>query len=477
MIDYTDKVIGEKSMKSRNLILVLLLSIGFTSCKKNASEFSSSLPALPEGDESVIPNEDLPAEDEIGNNDGSQDENKDQDESNDSSDDKKYSFNIFDGNCLDEDGLEGLNDNLFAECGDLSFQNLSELDFSQKGYWKLNLSGSSIEQSNVKIGKIAHYEVQFDQDTVFTDQKNFFTRLFNQHINKYQNHKNKMVRSQDKVKLLKSELTALMDSYEDSDDENNKLKLKRKIDKKLKQVEKFKQKAQLAMNKMYRHQGFSSQSYQLAENESRMQNPKIKNNSWLSVTDKNTSAKIESQSDLLENDNFSISFWFRSVEGQKSEGRIINFLHSGNHSSLIFGVQKNQVFFGYRDEAKIYKRTNYDFTYGNGEWNHVVISYNNNLYNIYLNGSPIDSIEDSFYGFGEETATLGSYKKSGHIFIGDIDEVSTWKLVLDTDSVSKLYNEGIFSNLRLHPDHQDIARWYRFGDKQPRHIAGEVITE
>lgn len=160
---------------------------------------------------------------------------------------------------------------------------------------------------------------------------------------------------------------------------------------------------------------------------------------------------------------------------QKSEGRIINFLHSGNESSLIFGVQKDKVFFGYRDENKKYKRSNYSFDYGKDEWHHVVISYANSEFNVYLDSDPLASVQDSFYGFGPAKGTLGSYKLSSSVFVGDIDEISSWKTALSSQAVKKLYNDGIFSDLKLHPNHADVARWWRMGDKGPRHMAGEII--
>jgi len=379
----------------------------------------------------------------------------------------KFNFNLFDGKCFNENGEMGLNPNEFGECGDLSEQSLSGLDFSKKNYWNLNLSGSLIEDSKVRVGKIAKYEVDFDENTVFSDNKNFFTQLFIQHNRNVNSQKRQIEKSSVKVDKYKEELQTLMSQYDDAATDKQRKKLEKKILKKKVQLEKFKSKAQVAMNKMYRHKDYSQKSYDLASDEPKMQNPKIKNKKWLSLSSKEDSINIGSFSESIGKGNFTLSFWFRSEEIQNSEGRIINALYSGNNSSLIFGVQKSNVFFGYRDEDMKYIRSNYEYDYADDQWHNVIISFHDNVFNVLLDGEKLASIEDSFIGFGLEQMSLGSYQLKQHVFLGGIDEVSLWNQSMNEADMSEIFNEGVFSNLKLHPQRNQLIEWIRLGDKVP----------
>lgn len=450
-------------MKIITLCLLLILTAcsdsGESSLAKKIQEAEDILEG-PASDEQVDPEDEEVTEQEVNETEETQD---------------RYYFTLFDGKCRNNSGQEGLNPNEFGECGDLSNQNLSDLDFSQKDYWKLNLENSLIENSNVKLGKIAQYEVDYNENTVFADVNNFFTKLFNQHINKMESQKNRMEKMNSKVKTIKAEMAQLMEQYELAVEEKDKKRLERQITKKNKQLEKQKSKAQLAMNRMYRQQKLSGKAYDFASNEDRMTNPKIKNKKWLTINSKDDSIQISPMPGILDDNLFSLSFWFRTNETQNSEGRIVNFLHSGANSSLIFGVHKESVFFGYRDEATKYKRSDYKFNYADGEWHHTLISYQAGKFQIFLDSTLLAEIEDRYLGFGDQPASLGSYRLSSHVFNGDIDEVSAWTTGLSDSDGKELFNDGIMSDLKLHPQHLNLVKWWRLGDKTPRHLAGETV--
>lgn len=410
------------------------------------------------------------AEDSIAENESEQDSNDDV-----ASSEELFSFNRLTGECISASGLTGYNSDSFTECGDLSNQQLEGLNFKSKNYWKLNLSDSNISNSDLNFNKIAKYEVVYNQETFFDGVKYFFTKLYNQHIKHMESQKNRMTKNSDKVTVLKGELEALMESYEEETDPSVQKKLARKIKKKNKQIQKHKVASQYAMKKMYRHQNLSKNTFFMADGEPQMENPKVKNKKWLTVENTSDSKQIRAGSDLMNDEEFSISLWFRTDSESSSEGRIYNALYSGNDSSLIVGVQKNKVFFGHRDQNKKYHRSDYEFSYSDGEWHHILVSFQDNQFLIFADGSQLGSIQDSFLGFGPEYTTLGSYKLKNHVFSGDIDEVSAWSQALSLVDAQKLYNEGVPTQLKYHEKYTSLLRWWRMGDKTSRSVAGEVV--
>lgn len=282
-------------MKTSTYLLTLPLLLSLVACNDSGGGSDLAQSFANSNLEEVLDDlENLPAADEIAGNTQAPeetDQNGAQEGEQDSENtlpagESKYKFSLFDGKCKDEQGVEGLNDNVFAECGDLSNQNLSDLDFGKKNYWKLNLEGSYIENSKIKIGKIAKYEVDYDENTMFAGVKNFFTKLFNSHISKMEDQKSSMKKSNDKVASIKKKMMELMKQYDQTEDEKLKKKLAKQLKKQKKQLEKHKGKAQLAMNRMYRHQNLSSKAYELASDDPQMLNPKVKNKKWLSVDSK-----------------------------------------------------------------------------------------------------------------------------------------------------------------------------------------------
>jgi hypothetical protein len=387
----------------------------------------------------------------------------------------KYSFNLLSGKCLNNNQEEGLNEDGFGECADLSNQNLEELDFKKsKNYWKANIHNSLIANSKLNFGKIAKYEVDYNENTIFDGSKHSFTKLFDQHVKQIHGQKNLMDKKNNKVSKIQSQIEALMSKYEDEENPKKIKQYQKKLAKLQKSLDKEKLKVQHAMNKMYRHQSLSKKTYEFAMNEPKMVNPKIKNKKWHTLTDMADSASFESFANLVDEREFSLSLWFRATESSKGEGRVVNFLHSGNQSSLIFGVQKDKVFFGYRDQDKKYKRSDYSYDYSDGQWHNLVVTYSADTFQVYLDGEVLNTINDSFLGFGQEKATLGSYKLKSHLFTGDIDEMSAWSVALEKEDVQKIYNDGTPTQLKRHLKHDSLVRWWRMGDKVARSVAGQL---
>lgn len=168
---------------------------------------------------------------------------------------------------------------------------------------------------------------------------------------------------------------------------------------------------------------------------------------------------------LTPNDTVTASVWFKTSRNNQSDVRIINFHKgSGASSSLYLAMNNRNLQFGYRNAADEFKKENISGNYADNSWHHAVVTYNGNIYVVYVDGVRQISVVDSFIGFGSHPAHLGSYTGTQKAFIGNVDEVSVWRSALSSNRIAEIYNRGTPNNLLKHSRRNTLMLWYRLGD-------------
>lgn len=145
---------------------------------------------------------------------------------------QEYSF--MDGKCLNEDELEGYNIGVFGPCGDLSYQNLDDLNFKHATDLSgLNIEGAYITNSWIDVETIVFFEMKYNEDTQISGISNLEVEI----IDEYKEQKDELSKGlQVKLKIIEK-LRDLISKLLESDKPNieNQLIQKQKLlDSKLK---------------------------------------------------------------------------------------------------------------------------------------------------------------------------------------------------------------------------------------------------
>ncbi|MCO4755303.1 MAG: hypothetical protein KC478_12530 [Bacteriovoracaceae bacterium] len=181
-----------------------------------------------------------------------------------------------------------------------------------------------------------------------------------------------------------------------------------------------------------------------------------------------SSVALKGASDILKQDPFSLSLWFKTFTRQsRNEARLIT-LHHGSYagSALTVGVRKDQMFLGYRDENQDFQEVNYPIHYHDSNWHHVAVTFNGRYLSFYVDGAKVKVIEDNLSSLGSHPISIGSYTGNKKGFSGLIDEVSIWTTAMGSNDVLSMYNDGVSTNLRNHSKKNSLHIWHRFGDSE-----------
>jgi hypothetical protein len=174
-------------------------------------------------------------------------------------------------------------------------------------------------------------------------------------------------------------------------------------------------------------------------------------------------------SNKLVKKKYSISFWFKT-DTLNSDSRVINLQKQGGGSSINIGLDNSGVKVGYRDETDTYKSQGFALAYDDAVWRHVVLTYNNAKYRLYVDGIKQLEIADTNIGHGSAKAYIGSFQHTQKFYDGLLDEVSLWSRVLNQAEIDELYNMGQTTELRIHSRWKNLVSWWRFetslGDDQ-----------
>ncbi len=148
-----------------------------------------------------------------------------------------------------------------------------------------------------------------------------------------------------------------------------------------------------------------------------------------------------SNSIVTSNNSWTISAWFNAgqIDSEDAPHRIITF-HRGESwstaASLTLG-NNNQARLLYRSIGSHLYLTHSGIE--TGEWYHFIATYDGITYKSYINGGDMQSVDNSFEGFGTPDAMIGSFSTSSHFFRGLIDDVRIYNRSLSASETQTLY--------------------------------------
>lgn len=173
-------------------------------------------------------------------------------------------------------------------------------------------------------------------------------------------------------------------------------------------------------------------------------------------------------------DTFTLSLWFKYVTPASTNGEMVIF---GNGTADNYGISYNPdsgILYGVvftTDKFKVFKFTNGPGELQDGQWFHLVFSYDssNGTATGYLNGlqKVTGQIVSASYLLQKNTVDIGigaSASGVGAPFNGCIDEVSYFDKVLSMSEIYELYNFGTPNDLSQHSAAVNLQGWWTMGD-------------
>ena len=163
--------------------------------------------------------------------------------------------------------------------------------------------------------------------------------------------------------------------------------------------------------------------------------------------------------------HFTISLWFKTSSNQ-TDKHLLTF-HRTNWQTVVGLVLKSTgIALSYQDSKNNYKTIDYNLSYADGSWRHLVAVYNGASFSFFIDGFQVDQVTDSFRGFSGKSGIIGGKRENENNVTGLIDEVSYWNVPLSSSQVTELYNSGAALDLQTHSQSSALRAWYRLGDNQ-----------
>lgn len=106
-------------------------------------------------------------------------------------------------------------------------------------------------------------------------------------------------------------------------------------------------------------------------------------------------------------------------------------------------------------------------------WKHVAITYNAGTVKMYINGVEDTSVSNAATGIASLNANttdglwMGAWNNAGspnYVYVGSLDEVALFSVVLSQAEVTEAYNAGATMDLSTHSQYANCRSWYRLGD-------------
>ena len=141
---------------------------------------------------------------------------------------------------------------------------------------------------------------------------------------------------------------------------------------------------------------------------------------------------------LTSNTTLSASFWIKYANGVKGSYLEIN----NNAGSGGISVQ-NQNLLGeiyLLNHLVAWSSAGSDL--GDGDWHHLVLTKNTDVYTLYVDGSSTPDISfTSVGGLDGDDFTIGRDSETG-VCDGEMCEVGIWERIITTTEIAELYNSG-----------------------------------
>ena len=169
-------------------------------------------------------------------------------------------------------------------------------------------------------------------------------------------------------------------------------------------------------------------------------------------------------SSLQPTDEFSISSWFKTVEGDTGRNQIWSKVYfrlaveptSGRLNLVVFR-SNTQATFVYTPAGT---------SYADAEWHHVVATFKKSdtkRYKIYVDGELKIEVAgyDSNVNASSHSFNIGTNNLVGsNDMNGNIDEAAFWKTKLTLTDVQNIYNDGVANDISSY----NPISWWRMGD-------------
>lgn len=129
-------------------------------------------------------------------------------------------FLFVNGKCVNENNEIGYNPGYFGACGDLSYQNLDDLNFKHAtDLAGLNIEGAYITNSWIDIETIVYFEMKINDDTQIINIPNLESEYQNEVMKQKEDIKNKLLVELKIIEKIRTDITHLMEG-ENSNLEN-----------------------------------------------------------------------------------------------------------------------------------------------------------------------------------------------------------------------------------------------------------------
>jgi hypothetical protein len=153
--------------------------------------------------------------------------------------------------------------------------------------------------------------------------------------------------------------------------------------------------------------------------------------------DGNDYVKLPATNNIISTNTFTVETWFKTTVNHPAyggtEGRLVN-LHRPNpdasSTALALYLEKDQIGLLYRS-ASAHQWVRYAVNYYDNVWHHIAVTYDGTTYILYYDKQVVATKTDTFSGFGDINASLGTYDVTGRFFKGQLDEVRIWGSALD----------------------------------------------
>lgn len=149
---------------------------------------------------------------------------------------------------------------------------------------------------------------------------------------------------------------------------------------------------------------------------------------------------------------WSVCGWAKRTGLSANQDRIITFHRSSNSGSAFYMASDSGpvLQWAYHNGSTLITRNPVGFT--PDVWHHVALTYDGTTFILYLDGVLLDTVTDTFVGFGTFPAFIGSFTTVDNElkFIGPIDEVRIYNNeILDEDQINRLFHHNYLRVLAL----------------------------
>jgi hypothetical protein len=166
---------------------------------------------------------------------------------------------------------------------------------------------------------------------------------------------------------------------------------------------------------------------------------------------------IPDSSSLQIDSTFAAATWFKTSSFYSGNVMIVNKGGLGSDSAgenMNYGIWMNsaeKIIAGFETSAGVDKYVRSSIEYNNGKWHYAVVTFNDSIIRLYIDGAEVDSLNTSTSPDSGSTDPLrigANSRGTNNYFKGEIDEVRVWDRAVTASEVSDQYSLGKFDTQR-----------------------------